>query len=332
MKRFLASLLLTLFVALPCLAAGINNPPAGVSTSGANTWSGNQTFEHQKLRINDSGNDHTITIESAANNAANRTMQLPALSGTDTFATLGANQTFTGNVTFTGTVTGAGGLPAGFSGNPSKHQIFYQVGQLTDTNLTSTGAAAAPTHAGLSASILLDTTGTYFNSASSGSSGGDFGFYSGVNQFRRDQVPEATFTVKTGTVITNLRTWVGFASTASTMLSQDLPGSGGSSLHCAAFRYNTGVDGTAFWRTVTADGSAETVTTTTAAVTTNTRYILRIVTSASDVKFYVDGTLVATHTTNLPGASTNLQWLAAGETTEASGKSFRVARCYFERN
>ena len=109
--------------------------------------------------------------------------------------------------------------------------------------------------------------------------------------------------IKTGalsTDIENARIWIGSGSAA-------LSGSDEPVLHYMAFRYSTSIDSTAFWACVTdgATGTPET-TTTTVAITADTRYLMRIDASATDnVRFYINDVLVATHTTNLPTSSTN---------------------------
>lgn len=71
-------------------------------------------------------------------------------------------------------------------------------------------------------------------------------------------------------------------------------------LHFAMFRYSTSA-GDANWKCITSGNVA--VTTTDSGVVADANWHwFTIVKSSSDVKFYIDGTLVATHTTNIPGA------------------------------
>lgn len=56
----------------------------------------------RKVAIGDSANDHTITFVSASDEAANRTLTVPALGGNDTLMTLGTAQTVTGIKTMSG--------------------------------------------------------------------------------------------------------------------------------------------------------------------------------------------------------------------------------------
>jgi hypothetical protein len=66
----------------------------------------------------------------------------------------------------------------------------------------------------------------------------------------------------------------------------------------------TGSSASANWQALTANTNVRTFTNTTTAVSANTWVKLRIVANSSNVFFYVNNTLVATHTTNIP--TTNL--------------------------
>jgi hypothetical protein len=60
------------------------------------------------------------------------------------------------------------------------------------------------------------------------------------------------------------------------------------------------------WICATGNGSAQTKTVTTAIVAQNSPALLEVRNDETDIKFYINGTLVATHTTNLPNAGTTL--------------------------
>ena len=83
-------------------ALGGNDTLAVLGT--AQTFTANQTYNSGTVFLNDTGDDHTIGLVSAADNAANRTLSIPALSGNDTLVVLGENQTITGNITHSGSV------------------------------------------------------------------------------------------------------------------------------------------------------------------------------------------------------------------------------------
>ena len=75
--------------------------------TGVNTMSAANVITHANtgLKVLDSGGDHATTIVQNSNEAANRTLNIPALGGNDTLATLGAANTFTATNTFSGACT-----------------------------------------------------------------------------------------------------------------------------------------------------------------------------------------------------------------------------------
>jgi hypothetical protein len=186
----------------------------------------------------------------------------------------------------------------GFSSGGVLNKKVMGSNAITATATASTFGMAAPTLAA-TATNSDDTLGPWVLHTTGSVIGNNSG-YRGPSVFRRDWQTECYVKMRMSATITTLRNWVG-------LFSGDPTGSATPSLHLAAFRYDTVADGTVFWRCVTAAGSAtQTVTTTTNAVTGGAAYQLGIVTSATDVKFYIAGLLVATHTTNLPTSSTNL--------------------------
>lgn len=60
------------------------------------------TFDNAELKVKDTGGDHTIAIVPSSDEAANRTLSIPALGGNDTIMTLGTAQTVTGVKTMSG--------------------------------------------------------------------------------------------------------------------------------------------------------------------------------------------------------------------------------------
>ena len=147
-------------------------------------------------------------------------------------------------------------------------------------------------------------------------------------QVQRQNIPVFDMLVKTGSVladIQNVRIWNGLFS--GSPVASALP-----ALHLAGFRYDTSVDGTAFWRCVTNDGGGVgTVTTTTVAVVQNTSYKFRIdMSSSGNVKFYINDTLVATHTTTLPGSTQNLGHVENLRTLAAATKNYKISRIFME--
>jgi hypothetical protein len=75
-------------------------------------------------------------------------------------------------------------------------------------------------------------------------------------------------------------------------------------------------------------GGTETTTTSAISVDATTRYVLTLINDETDLKFYVNGTLVATHTTNLPtGTTVQYPQMWVRTTTTAAKHAFHVD-CY----
>jgi hypothetical protein len=117
--------------------------------------------------------------------------------------------------------------------------------------------------------------------------------------------------MKTGPDVTSIRLNYGLF-TATTMNAD------GGTATCAIFRFST-VAGDTNWQAITNDGSATgTITDTGIAVAASTEYELAIIPSGdgTTAKFYINGALVATHTTKMPAAG-SLFWPIWCLTTQA---------------
>jgi len=172
---------------------------------------------------------------------------------------------------------------------------------------------------------LDDATGTYHNFATTTSTN-DFVRLIDNMSFTPEWLPRIVNVIKTGTDITSVRIWCGMITNASPYTSDDPAGG-----DYAAFRYSTAADGTAFWRTFTKDGTTSTVTTTTAAIAADTKYILEVrYDSASSVGFYVNNALVATHTTHLPRTSLTSYFsnYTTCTTLTSASRSIRIGKMY----
>jgi hypothetical protein len=153
-------------------------------------------------------------------------------------------------------------------------------------------------------SLVTDSTGRYLKNVSSTALNTTAGldFISGDAETEAQFGPDITFVMKTGpasTDVTNVRIWVG-------IFSVDPSGSADPAGHRLAFRFDTGA-GDTVWQAVSKDGTTQGISSTGTSVTADTRYVMRIDGSnAASVDYYINGSLVATRTTNLPGASTAL--------------------------
>jgi hypothetical protein len=185
--------------------------------------------------------------------------------------------------------------------------------------VTTPGAAAAQTDSSTGNQVQISTNTTSGNVASIVPS-------VGTGTHSRPWLSPLFFArMATDSTITSLRLVVG-------MSSADISGNAGpastgtyTTAAGAWFRYDTGVDGTAFWRCVTGSGSNATVTTTTVAVAASTVYNLTIeFTGNTSVQFRINSAVVATHTTNLPSTSQTMGYQVSVTTLTTAARLLRL--------
>jgi hypothetical protein len=187
------------------------------------------------------------------------------------------------------------------------------------TTLSTLGFASAPGTAGTLASAD-DADGPWATMPTNGVINNVAGMIPAMILWRRDWEPDLLYRLKTGPDVTNLRYWIGMFSAAP-------DASATPAVTYAAFRYDTAADGTAFWRCASDNGSGTPeVTTTAVAVAVDTAYTFRIHCDGSDVLFYLDGTLVATHSTTIPAATTLMGHRAVVTALAAAVKSLKFGR------
>lgn len=153
-----------------------------------------------------------------------------------------------------------------------------------------------------------DASGPLLSMTTFNTFGAVAGLASTVPFYQRGWGGSITLKVSTSTSISDIRIVAGLSSVIAGKSETPIT-------HMAAFVYDTGAHGTAFWRFITSDGSGTlTTTTTTESIATSTRYELRIdMSDSASVKGYVDGTLAATNTTNLPTSTEPMRvgvWVA----------------------
>ena len=185
--------------------------------------------------------------------------------------------------------------------------------------------ALAPNISG-TATSLVNSTGAYikYAGAASASSNAGWQLENGTAKTQYQLLPRfwaKIFTGASSSDIQNVRIWVGYGA-------YDLRASDTNLANVAAFRYCTATDGTAFWRCVTSDsGSTPTVTTTTVPVATSTSYTFHIdMRNPAAYYFYINGVLVATHTTNLPATTTSVYGYVTSQTTASAAHDFAIGR------
>lgn len=207
----------------------------------------------------------------------------------------------------------------------------FSVIKTPGTAATLTAVGGTPTHTLTgTASNLSDSSGHYVSLS------GDAAV-AGVNIATTEVVktennPIITFVIKTGALLpvqATERIWVGMAN--ADLSAVDSP----TGKHVMAFRYAIDSDGTVFWRTVTNDVGADTgtVTVTTVAIAAATRYVLTInAYDPASIKFYINGALAATHTTDLPGTTTALGTQCLTIDAGAGTMEMNISNIRFETN
>lgn len=118
----------------------------------------------------------------------------------------------------------------------------------------------------------------------------------------------------TGSDITNIRLHAALTSAATTGTTQP------TTVHYAGFCYGTDVHGTEHWRVWTANGSSGTAFNTGVTVAADTAYLFEIEVNNTDVKFYINGSLVHTATATLPGSGQSLFWYYSVTTLTAAAR------------
>ncbi len=137
---------------------------------------------------------------------------------------------------------------------------------------------------------------------------GHGGLLTAFNVIQTRWSPDLHFSIKSGAALTGHRFWIGVVAS---FIDDTAPVADGGtfSIASACFTWDATVhSGSNFWRTHTSDGSGAagaTVTTAATAIAVDTEYDLRIkFNPGTNVLFYINDTLVATHTTDLPSVST----------------------------
>jgi hypothetical protein len=192
-----------------------------------------------------------------------------------------------------------------------------------NTALTSlkTDGAAAPSTIGTATNVHVTDGAQWLNYASGIVANDEGGLASLFSMTRFDRRPIFDSAIRTGGVITVSRIWCG-------LFSADPMASATPAVHLMAFRRDTSA-GDANWQAVTDNGSGTpTVTNTgiTVAIDQSNRFSIVVDSAGANVRFYIDEVLVATHTTTLPGATTNLGYVHKIRTLEAVAKSIRFSK------
>jgi hypothetical protein len=175
--------------------------------------------------------------------------------------------------------------------------------------------------------VFESATGQFINFASAAMINRDAGWISSAfTQVQRRQTPIWECRMRTGALAADLidaRIHFGLFSANPSAASLLV------ATHGAEFRYATDIDGTAFWRCVTSDGTLLTTTITTTPITIDTNYVLKIdMSDTGQVVFSINGVIVATHTTNLPSLTQSLGHAETIRNISAGAHNIRLSRLF----
>lgn len=189
------------------------------------------------------------------------------------------------------------------------------------TTLNQMGFTTAPTVTG-TATNLNTSTGQFIDYASAAVLDNDAGWISSAfSQTRFDYRPNWRCAMRTGPVITVVRYWLGMFS--ATPIASDDP-----TVHGFGFRFSTSA-GDVNWMAWSNDNSGGgTIVDTGIPVVADTSYLLVAIVNAGggSIRYYINDVLVATISTNLPGAANNLGHVERLRTLEAVAKSIRLSK------
>lgn len=202
---------------------------------------------------------------------------------------------------------------------PFQRYIAYQANSNTAATISVTGASA---HFGDGLATGGFVQGyRMVNAVTAASTNDEAYIYSSVPVTRPEANPTLSTVVSPGSDETGaaVRYVVGFINNAVA------PGSDGAATHSAYFSYLAGTDTN--WQCKTSDGSTTNTTDSGVAVTDDgtVAYTLKIVVEGGGTtyKFYINGTLVQTHTTTLPTVTTDTAVVQVVRTLGAVAKTFK---------
>ena len=180
---------------------------------------------------------------------------------------------------------------------------YWQIPTASGAGLfTAVGAAAVSTAFDFGTNGVSDSGGNY-SAYETGTIAGNraIATWGGNTALcQHNQLPDVSVAVKTGpsaSDVTGLRMWPLF-------LGPSNPYNVDSSNNGCGFRFSPAVAGDTSFVAYSRNAATDQTTITGITPAAATAYVFRMVVGASDIKFYINGALVATHATSVPAAST----------------------------
>lgn len=260
------------------------------------------------IKLDDLGAPDDNTDLNASTSAHGLLKKLPG--GTATF--------LRGDGTFATPSAGGGSAdPLEYTRRWGMHAINEPFNAYYSTNMPVVAAA------GGAGTNKADAQGLFIGAVTGATSGNAAGYnhFPLWTAFYRQWDTDFVIRWRTGDDLTSQRHWVGAASTS-------LDGSDDPAAHLAAFRYSTAASDTN-WQACVKDGTTLQVADTGVAVATDTAHTFLIKMRSASVEFWIDGTLVHTHTANLPSATQPLGANVRITTLTNATREFRYSYMWF---
>lgn len=215
------------------------------------------------------------------------------------------------------------------SGAFARNRVAQWVHNPGGTTWSVTGSDRTADQLGTGVAANADTTSGPYESQTTLLSSGDYaGRISSGVVTQRSWSPCAIFRVLSGGSAQNIRVFVGLSDTDLPAGAVDTP----STQHLAVCSYSTTRDGSAFWRSITCDGTTPTINAGTVAYSTSTVYYIAvdIDEAAGAVRFWITNTSgvwvpLTTHTTNLPASTVGLRWILSVQATAGVATGKRIS-------
>lgn len=208
----------------------------------------------------------------------------------------------------------------------TRREIISYAGASTGGSFVTVGFQNAPAVTSPTNSNADSTRGFFLQHTTTTTPNNVVSVVAGTNSgVRLDWLPDIAFAVRIPPTITSMRTWWGlFASTPSASDDPAIEGFG--------FRYSTGASDANLMAWSNDGTSGGTVTDTGVAVASGDGHELRAVVNAdaTAIDYYVDGAWTARHTTNLPAATTLLDYGIYCTTLTAAQRAMRWGRITLE--
>lgn len=214
---------------------------------------------------------------------------------------------------------------------PHRRAMWWQLVDNASLALVATGAAVLTVTAGTTTKTnsLIANVGKFLMAPTPATLNALAGWVSAtLDQVQLNFLPTFVAHIYTYAVVTNQRIWIGLATVG--MVNASGTGLADTFLNGLGFRFSTAAGDTT-WKAVAGTGAAQTVVDTGVAVAASTDYRMFIdASTAGTVYYWINETLVATITTNLPTGTSLLGPIAQVKALAAQAVGLAVGKIYVD--